>query len=84
MSAPTQPAVPRRPDEPTVLWNRVVRARALVTQQSFLPISRSNAIARAELLSALEAYVASLTKHGWPIPYGLRDELRIRHLTRDE
>jgi hypothetical protein len=38
--------------------------------------------ARAELLSALEAYAASLTHHRRPIPYTLRDELRIKRLTR--
>jgi len=82
VSTPTQPAAPQRTDEPTILWNKVVRARAVVTQQRHLPISRSDSVARAELLCALEAYVASLTNHGRPIPYGLRNELQIRRLTR--
>jgi hypothetical protein len=62
VSTPTQPATPQRTDEPTILWNKVVKARAAVTQQRHLPISRSCSTATAALLSALEAYVASLTK----------------------
>jgi hypothetical protein len=66
------------------LWNKVVRARSAVTLQRHLPRSHATVLARAELLSALEAYVECLTKHGRPIPYGLRDELRIRRLTRHD
>ncbi len=55
----------------------------MVTAQRHLPI-RGSSIARAELLAALEAYAASLTNHGRPIPYALRDELNIRRLTRNE
>jgi len=65
------------------LWDKVLKARIEVTAQRALPI-RSSSIARAELLSALEAYAASLTNHGRPIPYALRDELHIRRLTRNE
>jgi len=84
VSTPTQPVAPHRADEPTILWKRVVKARAVVAKQRHLPLSRSHSLARAELLSALEDYVASLTNHGRPIPYGLRDELQIRRLTRHE
>jgi len=84
VSTPTQPAALQRADEPAILWEKVVKARAVVTRQRHLPISRSHAQARAELLSALEDYVASLTNHGRPIPYHLRDELQIRRLTRHE
>jgi hypothetical protein len=66
-----------------VLWGKVLKARTEVTAQRHLPI-RDSSIARAELLSALEAYAANLTNHGRPIPYALRDELRIRRLTRNE
>ena len=83
MSTPVQPAAPVRVDEPTFLWNKVLKARTLVTAQRHLPI-RGPSIARAELLAALEAYAESLTKHGRPIPYALRDELNIRRLTRNE
>ena len=83
MSTPVPPAAPGRTDEPTILWKRVLKARTVVTAQRHLPI-RSSSIARAELLAALEAYAASLTNHGRPIPYALRDELYIRRLTRNE
>jgi hypothetical protein len=84
MTASDQPAAARRPDQPTLLWARVVQARSLVTSQRSLPECRTSADARAELLSALEAYAVSLTNHGRPIPYALRDELRLKRLTRNK
>lgn len=84
MSTFIQPSASGGAVEPTILWEKVVKARAVVAQQRHLPGSRISSIARAELLSALEAYVESLTIRRWPIPYGLRDELRIRRLTRYE
>ena len=30
MSTPTQPTSPGRTDEPTILWNEVVKARSVV------------------------------------------------------
>jgi len=83
MSTPVPPAAPVRIDELTFLWNKVLKARTLVTAQRHLPI-RGPSIARAELLAALEAYAASLTNHRRPIPYALRDELKIRRLTRNQ
>jgi len=83
MSTPVPPAAPGRTDEPAILWRRVLKARTAASEQRHLPI-RASSIARAELLSALEAYAASLTNHGRPIPYALRDELRIRRLTRND
>ena len=80
MSTSIQPAAPGRADEPMLLWNEVVKARSVVDAQRHSPI-RGSAIARAQLLSALEAYAASLTNHGRPIPYALRDELCLRRLT---
>jgi hypothetical protein len=82
MSAPGQPAASPRIDEPMVLWNTVVNARSVVAAQRHLAATASSSIAQAELLSALEAYALSLTNHGRPIPYVLRDELRLRRLTR--
>jgi hypothetical protein len=84
VSIPRQPVIQGRTESPTVLWNKVVEARAGVTLQRNLPASQSKSGARAELLAALEAYVAHLLEHGRPIPYGLRDELQIRRLTRHE
>jgi len=83
MPTPTQPAAPSRTDEPAMLWNEVVKARRVVDAQRHLPI-RSSSTARAQLLAALEAYVASRTKYGRPIPHTLRDELRLRRLTRND
>ena len=83
MSTPVPPAAPGRTDEPMILWKRVLEARTLVTTQRHVPI-RGPSIASAELLAALEAYAASLTNHGRPIPYALRDELNIRRRTRNE
>jgi hypothetical protein len=84
MSTPTQPAAPERSENPTILWNKVLEARGVVTRERHLPLSRSASIARAQLLAALEAYAVSLTNHGRPIPYLLRDELRLKRLTRYE
>jgi hypothetical protein len=81
---PEQPGVAQRTADPTALWDRVLRARSSVVRHRNLPRSQSKSLAQAELLTALEAYVAYLTDHGRPIPYGLRDELRIRRLTRFE
>ena len=64
------------------LWNEVVRARTALASQRRLPIGNASSEARADLLSALEAYAVSLTDHGRPIPYTLRDELRLQRLTR--
>lgn len=67
--------------EPAALWREVLAARRAVTRQRHLPVRGSFAAARGELLSALEAYVASLAAQGRPIPYALRDELRLNRLT---
>jgi hypothetical protein len=83
MAASGQRAAPERESGPAMLWSRVVKARAVVAHQRHLPRSPMSSLARAELLSALEAYVSFLTTNGRPIPYRLRDELQIRRLTRD-
>ena len=83
MSTPTQPTSPARTNEPTILWSEVVKARSVVDAQRHSPI-RGSSIARAQLLSALEAYAAILTNHGRPIPYALRDELCLRRLTSND
>ncbi len=66
---------------PMVLWNTVVAARAVHAEQRQLPHGASAMEARVGLLRALEAYVESLTERGWPIPYAIRDELRIQQLS---
>lgn len=64
-----------------VLWNTVVAARAVHAQQRQLPQTVSAMEARVGLLHALEAYAESLAERGWPIPYVIRDELRIQQLS---
>ena len=66
------------------LWNEVVKARTELASQRRMPIGNASSSARAELLSALEAYAASLTSHRRPIPYALHDELQIKRLTRQD
>lgn len=80
MSVPAQREV--RADELMVLWTRVVEARAQMHRERQLPAGAAHSAARAEFLSALEGYVAALTRRGRPIPYVLRDELLVHRLTR--
>ena len=68
-------------DDPLRLWHQVVRARAVVERERRVPVNGSCASARSDLLAALEAYVASLAIHARPVPYALRDELRLQRLT---
>lgn len=74
-------SVPKRCETPTVLWDAVLNARAVWAQERLLPSQGSGCSARNELLYALEAYVRSLDQRGRPVPYALRDELRLVRLT---
>lgn len=65
----------------TGLWRAVLNARTAWAQERHLPQRGLEPIARATLLDALEAYVESLDARGYPVPYALRDELRLRRLT---
>jgi len=76
MPTPT-PQAPNAQD----LWNNLVSARAEVSRSRRLPMDAAGATARHDLLAALEAYVACLVEHGRPIPYALRDELRLQQRT---
>ncbi len=66
---------------PTALWHRVLSARTALAQERHLPQRRLEPAARLALLDALEAYVKSLADRGHPVPYALRDELRLQRLT---
>lgn len=66
---------------PAELWGAVVTAREALARQRQQPQRTSDPEARAALLDALEAYVESLEERGLPIPYAIRDELRIQRLT---
>lgn len=88
MPTPGHPVVPliaaggtRLRGTPVALWDAVVRARVVLAHQRQLPQSWSVSLARTDLLSALEAYVESLDERGRPIPYAIRDELRLQRLT---
>lgn len=90
MSTPVEPVAPGQTagtpstDPPLTLWNDVVGARSRFAQQRQGPQSSPADVAdaRADLLSSLEAYVDSLDQRRLPVPYALRDELRIHQLTR--
>jgi hypothetical protein len=63
------------------LWEAVLSARAVWAHERLLPQRGSEPNARLALLDALEAYVKSLDERGRPVPYALRDELRLQRLT---
>lgn len=63
------------------LWEAVLSARAVWAQERHLPQRGLEPAARLALLDALEAYVKSLDERGHPVPYALRDELRLQRLT---
>ena len=66
---------------PADLWNAVLAARDALAHERHLHQRQSEPSARAALLEALEAYVRSLDERGHPVPYALRDELRLQRLT---
>ena len=76
MSTPSTPAT-----DPLHLWHDLVSARDAVTRSRRLPMDAAGTTARHDLLAALEAYVACLVEHHRPIPYTLRDELRLQQRT---
>ena len=63
------------------LWEAVLSARAVWAHERHLSQRGSEPNARLALLDALEAYVKSLDERGHPVPYALRDELRLQRLT---
>jgi len=62
------------------LFQEVINARAAMTVARRAPLGRSRLIdaPRARLLTALEAYTAELNARNLPVPYGIRDDLRIQ------
>jgi len=66
---------------PTALWDRVLSARTALAQERHLPQRGLEPTARLALLDAVESYVKSLDERGHPVPYSLRDELRLMRLT---
>lgn len=74
-------SIPKRCETPMLLWDAVLNARAVWAEERHHPCQGSAGCARSELLHALEAYVRSLNQRGRPVPYALRDELRLVRLT---
>ena len=72
---------PRPGVTPASLWDAVLTARAALEHERQLHQRPAELTARAVLLEALEAYVRSLEERSRPIPYALRDELRLQRLT---
>jgi hypothetical protein len=62
------------------LFQEVTNARAAMTVARRAPLGRSRLVdaPRARLLLALEAYTAELNARNLPVPYGIRDDLRIQ------
>lgn len=62
-----------------VLLRDVVEARARFAQERRQPATPPGSAdaARRQMLAALKAYTAALEARGLPVPYALRDELRI-------
>jgi hypothetical protein len=79
-AAPSPPAAGKRP-APAGLWRAVLKARADLAHERRLPQGHREPSARVALVEALESYVESLAERGHPLPYPLRDELRLQRLT---
>jgi hypothetical protein len=62
------------------LFHEVLSARAAMTVARRAPLGRSRLVdaPRARLLLALEAYTSELNARNLPVPYGIRDDLRIQ------
>lgn len=62
------------------LFQEVLSARAALTVARRAPLGRSRSVdaPRARLLVALEAYTAELESRRLPVPYAIRDDLRIQ------
>ena len=67
-------------DHLMALFQEVTSARAAMTIARRAPLGRSRLIdaPRARLLLALETYTAELNARNLPVPYGIRDDLRIQ------
>jgi hypothetical protein len=62
------------------LMQEVLSARAAMTVARRAPLGAANMIdaTRIRLLHALEAYTAELDARHLPVPYAIRDDLRIQ------
>ena len=74
------PPDPRSLSSPARLWNAVLSARDALAHERHQYHRPSEPTGRVALLEALEAYVRSLDERGHPVPYALRDDLRLQRL----
>jgi hypothetical protein len=77
---PSTAAPASRPDPLCALIQEVISARAAMTVARRAPLGASNMVhvTRTRLLHALEAYTAELDARHLPVPYAIRDDLRIQ------
>ena len=70
-------------DPLAALFQEVVSTRAAMTVARRAPLGTSSVVdvTRTRLLVALEAYAAELNARHLPVPYGIRDDLRIQRRT---
>lgn len=70
-------------DPLSALFQEVIDARAQMTIARRAPLGTSSVVdlARARLLRALEAFTAELNARHLPVPYAIRDDLRIQRRT---
>jgi len=66
---------------PVDLWQAVLSARNDLARERALPERHRHPTAQVVLVGALEAYILSLAERGHPVPYALRDEVRLQRLT---
>ena len=59
------------------LWKDLLTARAEVTECRRAPGRQALSQSQTQLLAALEAYIICLAQRGRPVPYALRDEVRL-------
>jgi hypothetical protein len=71
-------------DPLNALIQEVLSARAAMTVARRAPLGASNVLdtTRIRLLRALEAYTAALDERHLPVPYAIRDDLRIQRRAR--
>jgi hypothetical protein len=67
-------------DPLSALIQELISARAAMTVARRAPLGASNVVeaTRTRLLHALEAYTAALDERHLPVPYAIRDDLRIQ------
>ncbi len=82
---PADPLLAQQPGHRSlaVLVEQLQSARGEVDRLRRPPIAHDQLLAaRQSLLMAMDSYAAELTARGLPIPWKLRDELRLQHNVR--